>query len=242
MIEIVEHLRGFNVASVLVRLTLAVVCGGLIGVNREHKRRPAGFRTYMMVCLGAALTMVLGQYQYLMFDTVWKDAQLQVGMTTDVTRFGAQVINGIGFLGTGTILITQQREVKGLTTAAGLWASACMGLAIGAGFYEGMLLGFLAIFLSIKVLPFIEGFLMTRSRNMNLYVEFTAMERMQNFIRLLKDRGIQIYDVEIDRRGNIRKENIPSVVFYLHLPKYQSHTRLLADLSYSPDVRTIDEI
>ena len=70
MIEIVEHLRGFNVASVLVRLTLAVVCGGLIGVNREHKRRPAGFRTYMMVCLGAALTMVLGQYQYLMFDTV----------------------------------------------------------------------------------------------------------------------------------------------------------------------------
>ena len=117
-----------------------------------------------------------------------------------------------------------------------------MGLAIGAGFYEGMLLGFLAIFLSIKVLPFIEGFLMTRSRNMNLYVEFTAMERMQNFIRLLKDRGIQIYDVEIDRRGNVRKENIPSVVFYLHLPKYQSHTRLLADLSYSPDVRTIDEI
>ena len=240
--ELLSYLREFNTPSVLLRLTMAVLCGGLIGVNREHKRRPAGFRTYMLVCLGAALTMILGQYQHLMFDTVWKSEQLVVGMTTDVTRFGAQVINGIGFLGTGTILITQQREVKGLTTAAGLWASACMGLAIGAGFYEGMLLGFLAIFLSIKVLPFIEGFLMTRSRNMNLYVEFTAMERMQNFIRLLKDRGIQIYDVEIDRRGNIRKENIPSVVFYLHLPKYQSHTRLLADLSYSPDVRTIDEI
>ena len=239
---ILSYLREFNTPSVLLRLTMAVLFGGLIGVNREHKRRPAGFRTYMLVCLGAALTMILGQYQHLMFETVWKSDQLVVGMTTDVTRFGAQVINGIGFLGTGTILITQQREVKGLTTAAGLWASACMGLAIGAGFYEGMLLGFLAIFLSIKVLPFIEGFLMTRSRNMNLYVEFTAMERMQNFIRLLKDRGIQIYDVEIDRRGNIRKENIPSVVFYLHLPKNQSHTRLLADLSYSPDVRTIDEI
>ena len=239
---ILSYLREFNTPSVLLRLTMAVLFGGLIGVNREHKRRTAGFRTYMLVCLGAALTMILGQYQHLMFETVWKSDQLVVGMTTDVTRFGAQVINGIGFLGTGTILITQQREVKGLTTAAGLWASACMGLAIGAGFYEGMLLGFLAIFLSIKVLPFIEGFLMTRSRNMNLYVEFTAMERMQNFIRLLKDRGIQIYDVEIDRRGNIRKENIPSVVFYLHLPKYQSHTRLLADLSYSPDVRTIDEI
>ena len=240
--ELLSYLREFNTPSVLLRLTMAVLCGGMIGVNREHKRRPAGFRTYMLVCLGAALTMILGQYQHMMFGTVWKSEQLMVGMTTDVTRFGAQVINGIGFLGTGTILITEQREVKGLTTAAGLWACACMGLAIGAGFYEGMLLGFGAIFLSIKVLPYIEGFLMARSRNMNLYVEFIAMERMQDFIRLLKDQGIQIYDVEIDRRGNVRKQNGPSVVFYLHLPKYQSHTRLLADLSYSPDVRTIDEI
>ena len=163
-------------------------------------------------------------------------------MTTDVTRFGAQVINGIGFLGTGTILITEQREVKGLTTAAGLWASACMGLAIGAGFYEGMLLGFLAIFLSIKVLPYVEGFLLARSRNMNLYVELTALERMKDFIQLMRDRGIRIYDVEIDRRGSRRDQSGPSVVFYLHLPKYQSHTRLLTDLSYSPDVRAIDEI
>lgn len=240
--EALDCLRQFNMSSVLLRLTLAVLCGGLIGVNREHKRRPAGFRTYMLVCLGAALTMVLGQYQYLMFDTVWKSEQLSVGMTTDVTRFGAQVINGIGFLGTGTILITEQREVKGLTTAAGLWASACMGLAIGAGFYEGMLLGFLAIFLSIKALPYIEGFLMARSRNMNLYVEFDALENMRDFIQLLKDRGIRIYDVEVDRRGDVRKQNTPSVVFYLHLPKHQSHTRLMTDLSYSPYVRALDEI
>ena len=239
---LLDYLRQFNTPSVLLRLTLAVLCGGLIGINREHKRRPAGFRTYMLVCLGAALTMILGQYQHLMLNTVWKSAQLEVGMTTDVTRFGAQVINGIGFLGTGTILITQQREVKGLTTAAGLWASACMGLAIGAGFYEGMLLGFLTIFLSIKVLPYVETFLLARSRNMNLYVEFTAIERMRDFVRTLKDRGIQIYDMEIDRRESSRKENTSSVVFYLHLPKYQSHTRLLADLSYSPDVRAIDEI
>ena len=239
--ELLDYLRQFNTASVL-RLTLAVLCGGLIGINREHKRRPAGFRTYMMVCMGAALTMVLGQYQYRMFDTVWRSARLEVGMTTDITRFGAQVINGIGFLGTGTILITEQREVKGLTTAAGLWASACMGLAIGAGFYEGMLLGFLAIFLSIKVLPYVEGFLLARSRNMNLYVELTTLERMKDFIQLMRDRGIQIYDVEIDRRGSGRNQSGPSVVFYLHLPKYQSHTRLLTDLSYSPDVRAIDEI
>ena len=197
----IDYLRQFNMASVLLRLTLAVVCGGLIGVNREHKRRPAGFRTYMMVCMGAALSMILGQYEDTMLHTLLSGAFGTVGQPTDVTRFGAQVINGIGFLGTGTILITEQREVKGLTTAAGLWATACMGLAIGAGFYEGVFLSFVCIFLSIKVLPFVELFLLSRSRNMNLYVELTSLERLKDFITLTKAIGIQIFDVELDRGG-----------------------------------------
>ncbi|MCI9243437.1 MAG: MgtC/SapB family protein [Lawsonibacter sp.] len=237
-----EYLRQFNIASVLLRLTLAVVFGGIIGGNREHKRRPAGFRTYMMVSMGAALAMVLGQYQYAMLSTVWAEAQREVGMIADVTRLGAQVINGIGFLGTGTILVTEQREVKGLTTAAGLWASACVGLAIGAGFYEGVLLGFLAIFLSIEVFPYIEEFILARSRNMNLYVELTSMERMKDFITLVKSMGIQIFDMEMDRRRDNEGAEGVSVVFYLHLPKSQSHTKLLAQLSYSQDVRAIDEV
>lgn len=235
-----DCLREFNTPSVLLRLTLAVVCGGLIGVNREHKRRPAGFRTYMMVCMGAALSMILGQYENTMLHTLLSGAFQTVGQPTDVTRFGAQVINGIGFLGTGTILITEQKEVKGLTTAAGLWATACMGLAIGAGFYEGVALSFVCIFLSIKVLPYVEFFLLSRSRNMNLYVELTSLERLKDFIGLMKAIGIQIFDVELDRRraagGGV------GVVFYLHLSKNQSHTKLLTDLSYSPDVRAIDEI
>ena len=235
-----DYLRQFNIASVLLRLTLAVVCGGLIGVNREHKRRPAGFRTYMMVCMGAALSMILGQYEDAMLHTLLSDALEAVGKPSDVTRFGAQVINGIGFLGTGTILITEQREVKGLTTAAGLWATACMGLAIGAGFYEGVALSFVCIFLSIKVLPYVELFLLSRSRNMNLYVELASLERLRDFIALMKAIDIQIFDVELDRKraagGGV------GVVFYLHLPKNQSHTKLLTDLSYSPDVRAIDEI
>lgn len=213
----IDYLRQFNLASVLLRLTLAVVCGGLIGVNREHKRRPAGFRTYMMVCMGAALSMILGQYEDTMLHTLLSGAFGTVGQPTDVTRFGAQVINGIGFLGTGTILITEQREVKGLTTAAGLWATACMGLAIGAGFYEGVFLSFVCIFLSIKVLPFVELFLLSRSRNMNLYVELTSLERLKDFITLTKAIGIQIFDVELDRKraagGGV------GVVLYLHLPK-----------------------
>ena len=147
-----DYLRELNLASVLLRLLLAMLFGGLIGMERGRKGRAAGFRTYMLVCLGAALTMLLSQYEYVMLETRWAPLAAEMGMRTDVARFGAQVINGIGFLGAGTIIVTGRQEVKGLTTAAGLWASACMGLAIGAGFYECVLLGFLLIFLSIRLL------------------------------------------------------------------------------------------
>ena len=131
MMEGLAYLREMNVASVLLRLTVAMLFGGFIGLERERKRRPAGFRTYMLVCLGAALTMLLSQYESYMVTHAWHETAMEIGLRTDVSRFGAQVINGIGFLGAGTIIVTGKQEVKGLTTAAGLWASACMGLAIG---------------------------------------------------------------------------------------------------------------
>ena len=153
MEAVLDYLRQMNMVTVMVRLTMAMLFGGLIGLERERKRRPAGFRTYMLVCLGAALTMLLSQYESYMVTHDWAELAAEIGIRTDVSRFGAQVINGIGFLGAGTIIVTGRQEVKGLTTAAGLWASACMGLAIGAGFYECVILGFLLIFLSIRLLP-----------------------------------------------------------------------------------------
>ena len=136
---ILEYLREFHFASVMLRLLLAMIIGGCIGLERGRKRRPAGFRTYMLVCLGAALTVLLSQYEFTMVQGPWRELAQQIGIKTDVSRFGAQVINGIGFLGAGTILVTGHQQVTGLTTAAGLWASACTGLAVGAGFYEGVL-------------------------------------------------------------------------------------------------------
>ena len=132
----IDYLRELNFVSVALRLLLSAVIGFSLGMERGRKRRPAGCRTYMLVCMGATLTLLLSQYEYYMLTNRWYDLALEIGIRTDVSRFGAQVINGVGFLGAGTILVTGRREVKGLTTAAGLWASACMGLAIGAGFYE----------------------------------------------------------------------------------------------------------
>ena len=241
MSELLLYLRELNTASVLLRLTLAMLFGGLIGLERGRKRRPAGFRTYMLVCLGAALTMLLGQYQSLMLDTLWYDAAMNTGMRTDISRFSAQVINGIGFLGAGTILVTGHQEVKGMTTAACLWASACMGLAIGAGFYECVLLGFVLIFLCVHLLPAVENFLMENARNMGIYIEFQSLDDVGAIINCIKAHDVQIYEVDIDRG---RKENMrnPNAVFSIRLNQKQPHSALMASLSSLDHVLMIDEI
>ena len=120
--------------DMLLRLGIAAFCGGIIGIERGKRRRAAGFRTHMLVCVGAALTMVLGTYLHVMITGgLWPLDPTYY--RTDVSRFGAQVINGIGFLGAGTIIVTNRQEVKGLTTAAGLWVAAGIGMAIGGGLY-----------------------------------------------------------------------------------------------------------
>ena len=122
-------LRELNLGSMMLRILLAMLMGGVIGFDREQKHRPAGFRTYMLVAVGAAATAILSQYLDTMLNTFWADAYEIVGRRTDVVRLGARVISGIGFIGTDSILVTERKEVKGLTTACCLWASACMGLA-----------------------------------------------------------------------------------------------------------------
>ena len=239
--ECLDFLRELNIWSVMLRLTVAMAFGGLIGMERGKKRRAAGFRTYMLVCLGAALTMLLSQYEYGMLTSAWSQTASQLGIRTDVSRFGAQVINGIGFLGAGTIIVTGRQEVKGLTTAAGLWASACMGLAIGAGFYECVLLGFLLIFLSIRLLPYVENSIIENARNMNIYVEFQSLDDVGAIINRIKSQGAQIYEVDIERG---REENLlrPSAVFTIRLRQKQAHTRVLAAISEVEGVYTIDEL
>ncbi len=228
----------------LIRLSVAVLCGGIIGLERGKKRRPAGFRTHMLVCLGAALAMVVGQYLSMMVEYSWAELVTFTGASgsksTDVSRLGAQVINGIGFLGAGTIIVTGHQEVKGLTTAAGLWASACMGLAIGAGFVEGALVGCLLIILTIVVLTRIERLLMARARNINLYVEFVNVEDVGKIISAIKAQSIRIFDVEIHKSKGIGVNQ--SAVFSIRLPKRMPHTTVLSVLASVEQVRSVEEL
>ena len=241
MIGALDYMRELNTASVMLRLVLAVLFGGVIGLERGRKRRAAGLRTYMLVCLGAALTVLLSMYEYYMVTHPWAELAAEIGIRTDVSRFGAQVINGIGFLGAGTIIVTGRQEVKGMTAAAGVWASACTGLAIGAGFYECVFLAFLLISIVIRVLPQVETYIVENARNMNIYVEFESLDDVGDIISRIKSQDVQIYDVEIDH-GREEKLRNPSAVFSIRLNHKQMHTQVLAAISELESVRTIDEI
>ena len=229
MKEFFEMLSEYNAVSAIVRLTLAIVCGGIIGIDRGRKRRPAGFRTHMIVCLGATLTMLISQHL------------ITSGYITDVSRLGAQVVSGIGFLGAGTIIVTGRQKIKGLTTAAGLWASACMGLAIGAGFYIGAVVGFLFMILAMTVFSKIESKLVLVARNMNIYVEYTSGSDVGKMIDALKGLGVKIYDIEVNR-GKNADSPYPGCVISVRIPRSLAHSSVMAELVSLDGVRTVEEI
>ena len=159
----------------------------------------------------------------------------------DVSRFSAQVINGIGFLGAGTIIVTGHQEVKGLTTAAALWASACMGIVIGAGYYACVVIGFLLLMLCVGPLNWLEAQLIQRSRCINLYVEFDSVNEIWSISRCLREQGVHIYDIDLE--GNKwGEEQHPSAILTLRMSDKGSHTQLIHKLFTMANVRRINEI
>ena len=236
-----DYLRDLNTASVFIRLILALILGGLIGLDRALRHRPAGPRTYALVCVGAALTMVLSQYEYVMLTTDWAPMAEAVGLKTDVSRFGAQVINGIGFLGAGTVIATNQQKVKGLTTASGLWASACLGLVVGSGFYEAALFAFLLIVITMWLLRPLEEVIIERSRNINIYVELRSIADMGAVLKTIKDQDINIFDMDI-HHGKDQIVQKPNAVLYLRMPHRAPHHELITLLSDLDEVYTVKEL
>lgn len=225
--------------EVVVRLVVATICGGIIGFERGRKNRPAGFRTYILVCVGSALTMILSAYLVAMHSR-WSEVAQNL-MQGDFSRFGAQVINGIGFLGAGTIIITGKNQVKGMTTAAGLWASACLGLAIGSGFYWGALIGCSLIMLTVTLFSKIESFITSRSRNITIYIEFDTADNITEIVETIKAKGVRIFDVELIK-ANQGGTKYPSAILVMRLPKKLTHTATITEIAKVDSVRMIEEL
>lgn len=202
--ELYMMLYDINFLSAFVRLFLAMLLGGILGYGREKKHLPAGFRTYMVVCLGSALAMMVGIYV------------TDVTGAADASRIGAQVVSGISFLGAGTILVTRQNQVKGLTTAAGLWAVACLGLALGAGFYSGALICFAALWISIQILRFVDKRLQTHSKTIAIYIEFTKIADLSAFMTFAGANNCTISNLEMTRSNPTDRDASVSATMILH--------------------------
>ena len=178
-------IRELTLLSVLVRCLAAVLLGGTIGLERGLKNRAAGFRTYMLVCLGSCIVMVTNQYIYQLYGA------------GDPVRMGAQVISGIGFLGAGTIIVTARSQIKGLTTAAGLWASACLGLAVGVGFYEVAIIGGFCVVLVLTLFHSWENYMLRNAAVLTLYIELNPGISMGQFLRELQERQINMHNIQM---------------------------------------------
>ena len=174
-----------NYTQLVLRLSLALLLGGGIGIEREYRSKEAGFRTHFLVALGSTLFCIVSQYG---FGEELKDS----------SRIAAQVVSGIGFLGAGTIIF-QKNVVRGLTTAAGLWVTAAIGLACGTGMYIA------AIITTVMVLLGLEGLnlLIPQLGNITIELNFTAPSRdaVKKLIRLIKADGMEVHSYELkDRR------------------------------------------
>ena len=229
------ELRQFNEASVVLRFVLAVICGGLIGIEREHKHRPAGFRTHILVCLGAAATTLTGQYLLTLSDL------MNLPVSSDPARLGAQVISGIGFIGAGTIIVTRRREVKGLTTAAGLWTSAIIGLAIGVGYYEVAAYATFLILLTEILLSRLDWFLLSHAKNINIYVEYTEVDNLTEIMSEIKRQKISIVDVEVAKARGETEHRI-SAILTLQIPRRVSQNDVLSAILRLDGVRDVEEL
>lgn len=188
MLKCFDFVREMNFLAITVRLVLAVLCGGAIGMEREYKRRPAGFRTHILICLGAAVTTLTAQYIYLVQN-----------LYTDVARLGAQVVAGIGFIGAGTIIVTKRQHVKGLTTAAGLWTSAIIGLVCGAGFVECAIFATVMVLVAELLLVKTEYRFTREKRDINLYIEYTTAGCIEEVLRLMREKSIKVSGLEITK-------------------------------------------
>ena len=225
-----DQFRDLNIYTILIRVILALVIGGSIGLERGLKKHPAGFKTYMLVCLGATLVMMTNQYIYNYFSE-----------TGDIARLGAQVISGIGFLGAGTIIVTRQNQVRGLTTAAGLWTAACVGLAIGIGFYEGAVFVGIAVFLIMTFFNKVDKIVYAKTPILKLYLNLDSTYGVTSLIAYCKEKDYNVSDIQIYKEKEFAASPV-ALVTTIKLPRGVEHEQVIEQIAKIEGVNYLREI
>lgn len=198
-------------------------------MERGLRNRPAGFMTYILVGMGSTLIMITNQYITTMYDNI------------DPARMAAQVISGIGFLGAGTIITTNKNEIRGLTTAAGIWATAAIGLAIGIGFYSGAILGCFFMIFCLVLLKKIDHYIKIHARMMEVYIEYSEEFSVQRLSEYTDKNGYELYDIEFGRLKTIKKE-FGTLTFTINFRHQINHAHIIEDIKNLDGISYIREV
>ena len=223
------ELREITYLSIAIRITLAALMGGIFGLEREMRSRAAGLRTYMLVCVGSCIIMLTNQYIF------------QVLTVGDPVRMGAQVVSGIGFLGAGTIVVTRNSKIRGLTTAAGLWAVAAMGLALGIGFYEVAIMGGPLIFLILTIMHGIDNQVHKRVRRMEFYAEVENSVSIAKITKEIRSLGIEIENIQLDR-DYASDHGVRAMLITVKKPAKMKRDELLSKLADLEGMVALEEL
>lgn len=212
--SITFNLNELNTITIIFRMLLAILIGGIIGTERDMKNRAAGMRTHMLVCMGAAIVMMTNEYIYILYDNP----------NIDITRMGAQVVSGIGFIGAGTILVTSDNRIKGLTTAAGLWAAAALGLAIGIGFYEIAIIGGITIIAVVTLMQPFKDFVLSRTSHSDLTLMIHSKDGFSSFLHYTVQAEIRILNIQVENEMQSDNKNT-ELIFIVHMELGEQPTK-----------------
>ena len=213
--------------SIALRLMLAMIMGALIGYERASKKSTAGLRTFSIVCVSSALTMIINEYLVLSHGT------------GDITRLSAQVISGIGFLGVGSIILTSRNQIKGLTTAATLWSTAILGIAIGAGMILPGIIAFAIMMFIIIVLSYISKHLERYNRIITIYLEADKSMGLAPIIAALAERDFEVLQLEKHKSS---PEGDLMIQLDLNLKGKYLHSDIISQLSQLESIHYIEEV
>ena len=227
-----------NIYEVALRIVLAIVIGGVVGFNREYENRPAGFRTHVLVCLGATVAALIQvQLGYYVVNEIAKTPNLSGVLSVDTGRVICQVISGVGFLGAGTIIRTKA-SVKGLTTAASIWAVACVGIAVGMGFYTISILSGIGIVIALVLLKRFEYRFINKLDVIKFKIEYTEKTKVIKEINdTLEADEITIKNIEFIN-GDDRKE----CIYTLLLPQTIKQNELISIIAMNDGVIKAEKI
>ena len=212
--------------EVLLRLLMAFISGGILGYERTSKRVDAGFRTHILVCMCSCAVMITNVHSWLFYGT------------GDPMRMPAQVISGVGFLGAGCILVTRQHRIKGVTTAAGIWAAACLGLCIGAGDY--LVAGFVLIIvvLTMTVFRYFDEMIVTKTDYVRLFLEIESISAVSGILYCIKSCGIKVNDMEFLNDSN---SDNTAVIISVQLNKSEAAEDVISRLKEEKGVVYVSE-